>query len=79
MPPPRNDVKAAVVEEQSDLVSISGFTADQIRTVAWDLRSKLHRKPTNAEIAERLYTSESTLARNVKELGMEWPPRAPKG
>jgi hypothetical protein len=55
-----------------------GFRADQIRVEVQRLRAALDRAPTRAETAQALNTSEATLKRAVRDLGLgSWPPAPP--
>ena len=52
-----------------------GLSEEQIRRVVATMRGRLDRAPNQEEVAAELHTSESTLRRAMKDLGMEaWPP-----
>ncbi len=55
-----------------------GLTEGVIREAADRVRRRLDRTPTRARVAEELHTTESTLKRAYRELGMgKWPPAPP--
>ena len=55
------------------------LTRSQIRRAAADVRRERDGHPSKAEVAGRLHTSESTLKRAMRDLGMAaWPPEPPK-
>jgi hypothetical protein len=57
------------------VVSAHGFTSSQIRKAVHAVRKRTDRAPTITLVAEQLRTSESTLKRAVKKLGLgPWPP-----
>lgn len=56
-----------------------GLTVAAIRRAAADVRARRDGTPTRDDVAEVLGTSVPTLARAMKELGMEgWPPAPPE-
>jgi hypothetical protein len=56
-----------------------GFTERQIRTTVQTLRQRLDKLPTRVLVATELNTSEATLKRALKDLGMgPWPPAPPE-
>jgi hypothetical protein len=56
-----------------------GFTERQIRLAAHEVRKATGRSPSCAKVAADLGTSEPTLKRAMKELGMpRWPPAPPE-
>jgi hypothetical protein len=55
------------------------FTERQIRVAAQTVREREDRHPTQEKVAKELYTSEATLKRAMKALGMpRWPPAPPE-
>ena len=56
-----------------------GLTPQKIKRAAADLRARLDRRPTRAEVAAELHETEPTLYRAMKDLGMpRWPPGPPE-
>ena len=52
-----------------------GLSEEQIRRMVARMRGRLDRAPNQEEVAAELHTSESTLRRAMRDLGMEgWPP-----
>lgn len=80
------DAIAAAVEQRTaatvelaagaaDDLSARGFTKRQIKRAAAEVRANRDGHPTRAEVAEALHTTESTLYRAMRDLGMSgWPP-----
>jgi hypothetical protein len=58
--------------------SVSGLTESSIKRAAADVRTKGDRSPSRTDVAAELHTSEATLYRAMKKLGMgHWPPGPP--
>jgi AraC-like DNA-binding protein len=56
-----------------------GFSERQIRAKVQELRKRLDQAPTRALVASELHTSEATLKRALKDLGLgPWPPAPPE-
>lgn len=71
-----NDEMLAEIEGKA---SARGFTAKQIRTKVQELRERFDKAPSRFDVAAALHTSEATLKRAVKELGIgPWPPAPPE-
>jgi hypothetical protein len=56
-----------------------GLTDRRIRDAAHNVRKRTDRAPTRAQVASELHTSEATVKRAMKALGMTgWPPAPPE-
>jgi hypothetical protein len=70
-------VEGAVVASELP-TETRGLTARLIRNATAEVRTAKKGRPTQLAVAEQLGTSESTLKRAMKELGMgAWPPAPP--
>lgn len=70
---------APMLTEPSRPPSSRGFTERQIREAVRTARRRWNHTPTRADVAAVLGTTESTLDRAVRDLGMgKWPPPEPE-
>jgi hypothetical protein len=61
------------------MIVARGFSERQIRAKVQELRERLDQAPTRALVASELHTSEATLKRALKDLGLgPWPPAPPE-
>lgn len=74
--------RVAAIEEirsiPKDEPQVSGLTASSIKRAAAVVRARYDKQPTRPDVAAELHTTDSTLYRAMKRLGMgHWPPGPP--